>query len=580
MNNAQIADVFETIGHLLEFQGDNPFRIRAYRRAALNLRTLTADLAEVAQRGALEELPGIGKDLAAKIQELLATGRLAYFEELSRRVPKALVTLVSVPGIGPKKARLLYDRLHVTSLDQLEDLARRHKLRGLPGMEAKTEENILQGLQVVRQGQARMPLGAALALANEVMKPLAALPSVRQIVTAGSVRRRQESIGDIDLLAVSSRPGEVMDRFVTLPQVAQILAHGRTKSSIRTAGGVQVDLRVVEPDSFGAALVYFTGSKQHNVTIRGLANRRGLLVNEYGVFREKTHRRLAGATEEEVYRALGLPWIPPELREDRGEVGQGMAGTLPELVTMDAIRGDFHLHSDWSDGAHPIEEVAAAVKRAGYEYMLLSDHSHSLKVAGGLTAAELLKQRGIVERLNARLAPFRILLGTEMEILPDGRLDYPDTVLAKLDVVIAAVHSAFKQPRAVMTRRIVKAIRNPYVHILAHPTGRLWGQRAPYDVDLDEVARAAAQTGAALEINAYPTRMDLNDRQARRARELGALLAISTDTHALTQLETFELGLSMARRAGLTAKDVLNTRRVHEVLKWAQQKPHRRDGRS
>ncbi|OGX40578.1 MAG: DNA polymerase III, partial [Omnitrophica WOR_2 bacterium RIFCSPHIGHO2_02_FULL_68_15] len=401
-------------------------------------------------------------DLAAKIQEMLTTGRLAYLEALTKRVPKALSALMTVPGIGPKKARLLYDRLHVTSLTQLEQLAKSHRLQALPGFEQKTEENILRGLQVVKQGQERMPLGTALALARELVAYLGAGSSVREVVPAGSLRRRQETIGDLDLLAVSTKP-------------AQVQQHGPTKSSIRTPSGLQVDLRVVAPAAFGAALVYFTGSKEHNVKIRGLANRLGLTVNEYGVFKEKTGRRVAGKTEEEVYKALGLPWIPPELREDRGEVERGLAGTLPDLMTMKAVRGDFHLHSDWSDGAHPIEEVAAAAKRKGYEYMLLSDHSHSLRVAGGLTAAELMQQRAIVDALNVKLAPFRILLGTEMEILPDGRLDYPDRVLAALDVVIAAVHSAFKQPKAVMTRRIVTALRNPYVHILAHPTGRLWG---------------------------------------------------------------------------------------------------------
>lgn len=572
MTNLQIADTFDTIADLLELQGENPFRIRAYRRAALNVRGLAEGLAEVAQRGALEELPGIGQDLAAKIQEMVTTGRLAYLEELTKRVPQELAVLMTVPGIGPKKARLLYERLHVTSLAHLEQLAKAQKLRDLPGFEAKTEENILRGLQVVKQGQERMPLGTALALANDLVKYLASASSVREVVPAGSLRRRQETIGDLDLLVVSTKPAEVMDRFVAWPQVAQVQAHGQTKSSIRTSAGLQVDLRVVEPASFGAALVYFTGSKQHNVTIRSLANRHGLTVNEYGVFTEKTGRRVAGKTEADVYKALGLPWIPPELREDLGEVERAAAGTLPDLITMEQIRGDFHLHSDWTDGAHPIEEVAKAAKRKGYEYMLLSDHSHSLTVAGGLTAGELLEQRAIVDALNTRLKPFRILLGTEMEILPDGRLDYPDTVLAQLDVVIAAVHSAFKQPRAVMTRRIVTALQNPYVHILAHPTGRLWGEREPYDVDLDEVARVAATTGAALEINAYTKRLDLNDAQAKRAHELGALLVISTDTHALAQLDAFELGLSMARRAWLTADDVLNTRRVEDVLAWARRK--------
>jgi len=584
MSNLGIADAFDTIADLLELQGENPFRIRAYRRAALNLRSLAEDLADVAQRGALEELPGIGKDLAAKIQEMLTTGRLTYLEALKQQVPGELSVLMTVPGIGPKKAKLLYDRFHVKSLEHLEELAKAQKLRGLPGMEAKTEENILRGLQIVKQGQERMPLGTAMALAEDIVKHLKRLTSVREIVPAGSLRRRRDTVRDLDILVVSTHPAQVMDRFVALPHVAQVQAHGHTKSSIRTKEGAQVDLRVVEPESFGAALVYFTGSKAHNVKIRGLANKRGLTINEYGVFKERSGRRVAGKTEADVYRTLGLPWIPPELREDLGEVEAALAGTLPTLVTMEDIRGDFHLHSDWTDGAHSIEAVAKAARARGYEYMLLSDHSQSLKVAGGLTPKELLEQRTLVDTLNARLKPFRILLGSEMEILPDGRLDYPDDVLARLDVVIGAVHSAFRQPKAVMTRRIITAIRSPYVHILAHPTGRLWGEREPYEVDLDEVARVAAQTGAALEINAYTKRLDLNDVQAKRAHELGAMIVISTDTHVLAQLSSFELGLSLARRAWLRREDVLNTRRVDDVLAWVRRKrslsqhgDHRRD---
>lgn len=572
MTHLEIADTFDTIADLLELQGENPFRIRAYRRAALNLRSLAQDLAEIAARGALEELPGIGKDLAAKIQEMLATGRLAYLEELKKKVPAALSILMTVPGIGPKKAKLIYDKFKVKSLKELEELARAQKLRSLPGLEAKTEENILRGIQIVKQGQERMPLGTAAALADDIVRHLKRLASIQEIVPAGSLRRCRETVRDIDILVISTHPKPVMDRFVTLPHVAQVQAHGTTKSSIRTQAGIQVDLRVVEPESFGAALVYFTGSKQHNIKIRGLANKLGLTINEYGVFKEKTGRRVAGKTEEEVYKALGLPWIPPELREDLGEVEAALRGRLPPLVTVEDLKGDFHLHSDWSDGAHPIEEVAKAARSRGYEYMVLTDHSQTLKVAGGLTPKELLEQRAEIDRLNARLRPFRILQGTEMEILPDGRLDYPDEVLAKLDVVVAAVHSAFKQPKDQMTQRILKAIRRPRVHILAHPTGRLWGEREPYEVDLEEVARVAAQTGTALEINSYTKRMDLNDAQAKRAHELGAKIVISTDTHVLTQLNAIDLGVSLARRAWLGPGDVLNSHSVDEVLEWARRK--------
>ena len=516
MKNFEIARCFDLMADLLEVKGENPFRVRAYRRAAQNLETLTQEVETLAAKKRLEEIPGVGRDLAGKIQEYLQTGRIHDLDSLRREVPPAVVELMGVPGVGPQTARLLYDKCKITSVAQLEEQAGAGKLRGLPGIQVKTEQNLLKAIRTIRQGQGRMGLGQALPLAEELVQALGRVRGVKEVSPAGSVRRGKETVGDIDILATSTSPREVMEAFVALPQVAEVLEKGETKASIRHREGIQVDLRVVAPAAFGAALVYFTGSKEHNVKIRGLANRLGLTVNEYGVFKEKTGRRVAGKTEEEVYKALGLPWIPPELREDRGEVERGLAG--------------------------------------------------------GLTAAELMQQRAIVDALNVKLAPFRILLGTEMEILPDGRLDYPDRVLAALDVVIAAVHSAFKQPKAVMTRRIVTALRNPYVHILAHPTGRLWGERAPYEVDLDEAARVAAATGAALEINAYTKRLDLNDAQAKRAHELGALLVISTDTHALTQLDSFELGLSMARRAWLTADDVLNTRCADDVMAWARRK--------
>lgn len=572
MKQLEIADIFERIADLLELKGENPFRVRAYRRAALNLRNFTGDLDAMVQAGSLEEIPGVGKDLAEKIREIAQTGHLAYLDRVQKEVPAILSTLVDVPGVGPKTAKLLHDRFRLKSLEQLEKLVQAGKLRSLPGMGEKKEQNILRGIQILRAGQERMPLGIAAAVGEEFVRALRKLPEVRRITVAGSLRRRRETVRDIDILITSTHPQKVMDRFVSLDPAAQVQAHGETKSSIRTAQGVQVDLRVVEPDSFGAALVYFTGSKEHNVKIRGLANRMGLIVNEYGVFRLKGNRRVAGKEEADVYRALGLAWVPPELREDLGEVERAQKGRLPRLVERKDLRGSFHNHTNRTDGSHPLQELVQAVRGEGYEYMLLSDHSQSLRVAHGLSESDLLKEMEEVRRLNRRLGKFRVLMGAEVDILPDGRLDYPDRVLAKLDVVIAAVHSAFKQPKAVMTKRIVRALENQHVNILAHPTGRLLGERDPYGVEMDDLCRAAAKTQTALEINSYTRRLDLNDLQARRAREMGARLVISTDTHVLDQLADIELGLSMARRAWLEPRDLLNTLSVKELLAWVGKK--------
>ncbi len=572
MKHLEAAYLFDEIADLLEVQGDNPFRIRAYRRAALNLRNLGEDLQARVEGATLTEIPGIGKELAEKITEIVRTGKLRYLEELRRKVPESLSTLMSVPGIGPKTAKLVYERFRVRSVNDLERLVRSGRLRKLPGWKEKKEENLLRGIGVVRAGQQRMPLGVARELGRQILESLKRYPEVERISLAGSLRRCQETVRDIDVLITSRKPDRVMGRFVQEKFVAQVQAHGPTKSSIRTAQGTQVDLRVVDPAAFGAALVYFTGSKAHNIKIRTLANRKGLTINEYGVFREKSGRRIAGEEEEDVYQALGLAWIPPELREDRGEVEAGEEGGLPRLVERKQLLGSFHNHSDWSDGSHPMEEVARAVRQQGYRYMLLSDHSRSLRVAGGLTESELLEQMGEVEKLNRRLRPFRILKGSEVDILPDGRLDYPDRLLSKLDLVIAAVHSAFRQPREVMTRRILRALANPFVRILAHPTGRLLGEREAVEVDLEEVYRAAARNRVALEINCYTRRLDLNDAQAKRARESGAKLVISTDTHVLGQLNDIELGIALARRAWAGPSDILNSMKADELLAWASDK--------
>ncbi len=572
MQQREIADVFDQIGDLLELKGENRFRIQAYRRAALNLRGLAENLERLAAAGELENIPGIGKDLSAKIQEMLATGRLRFLDQLKREVPESLATLLTIPGIGPKTAKLVYDKFKVKSIHHLEEIVKSGKLRSLPGFQQKKEENILRGVQLLKAGQERMSLGVALALAEEVLQSVKKLPGIRRISFCGSLRRRKETVRDLDLLITSDQPAKVMAGFVRLPFVHRVQSHGETKSSIRTKQGVQVDLRVVDPDSFGAALVYFTGSKEHNIRIRSLANKMGLTVNEYGVFKIKGNRRVAGREEKDVYKALGLTWMPPEIREDRGEVEAAQRGTLPGLVEAEQIKGSFHNHSNWSDGAHSLEEVARAVKAKGYQYMLLSDHSQSLRIAGGLSEKDLLRQMEEVRKLNRRMGSFKILMGSEVDILPDGRLDYPDALLKKLDMVIAAVHSAFKQPKETMTRRIVKGLKNRYVSILAHPTGRLLGEREPLQVDMEEVCRAAAGSHTALEINCCTQRLDLNDVHARQAREAGAKLAVSTDTHVLDQLDSLELGVAMARRAWAAPNDVLNTLNLKSLLAWVARK--------
>ncbi len=569
MRNLEIAKLFNEIADLLEIKDENIFKIRAYRRAAMNLESLTEEIEAVAGRGGLTEIAGIGKDLAAKIEQALETGRIEYLEELRREIPRGVVELMAIPGVGPKTAKLLFDRLQVDSVEKLEALAQKGKLLGLPGIKQKTVENIVKGIQVVKKGRERMLLGRALPLAREIIQTLEKIPQVRKISIAGSLRRMRETVRDFDLLITSTKPAKVMEIFTSLPQVAEVLVHGETKATIRHREGIQVDLRVVEPECFGAALQYFTGSKEHNIRVRELASRKGLKVSEYGVFNEATGKRLAGATEEEVYRAIGLPYIPPELREDAGEIEAALEGRLPNLLELDDLRGDLHAHTNWSDGHHDLEALVEAAHRKGYEYVIVSDHSRSSTVAGGLSEEKLLDQIGKIRALNKKYTNFRILAGSECDILADGRMDFPDRVLAQLDIVLCAVHSRFKQGRAEMTARIVKALSNPYVNILAHPTGRLIGERDPYDVDLEAVFAAAKQHGKAVEINAQPSRLDLNDHHARRAKELGVMLSIDTDTHFLDQLENMTLGVATARRAWISKADVVNAMPLEKLLAWA-----------
>lgn len=567
MVNLEIARIFNAIADMLEIKGDNPFRVRAYRRAAENIEGLAEDVAILVERESLEQIPGIGKDLAAKIHEFVTTGTLREYDKLKGEVPPGVVELLHIPGVGPKTAKLLYDEKGIDSTEKLEAAARAGELRGLPGIKAKTEENILRGIEMLRRASGRMPLGLALPLAQEFIARLEQVKGCQRIHYAGSLRRMKETVGDIDILAISTAPAKIMDAFVTLPSVHDILAKGETRSSVMTRHGIQVDVRVVEPEAFGAALAYFTGSKAHNIRLRDMARKKGLKISEYGVFEERTGKRIAGKEEEDIYEVLGLPFIVPELREDAGEIEAALQGQLPDLITVDDIRGDLHVHSTWSDGAHAIEEVAEAAQRRGYAYIAITDHSKGLGVARGLGAEDLAKQCEEIRKLNQRFKNFRILTGVEVDIRADGSLDLPDAVLAKLDFVVASVHSALRQDREKMTQRIVRAVGNPHVRALGHPTGRLLGEREPFEVHLDDVLHAARQSGIALEINASPSRLDLNDVHARRVKEAGLSLVINTDTHTLANFEYIHLGVATARRAWIETKDVWNALSLKQLLK-------------
>jgi DNA polymerase (family 10) len=576
MKNVEIANLFNEIADFLEVKDENPFRIRAYRRAAQAVEGLAEDIAAIAERRTLLEVPGIGKDLGAKIQEYLANGKVEYLEGLRKEIPAGVIELMGIHGVGPKTAKLLYEQIRVVSVERLEELAKAHKLAGLPGIKAKTEENILKGIAVWRSGRERMPLGTALVLAEAILGELKTLKEVNEIAAAGSLRRMRETVKDIDILVTSTRSARVMEVFTGLPNAAEILAHGETKSSVRLRENIQVDLRVVEPDCYGAALQYFTGSKQHNIRVRELAQRKGLKVSEYGVFNEKTNRRVGGRTEAEVYKAVGLPFIPPELREDGGEIEAALEGRLPTLVSLPDIRGDLQMHTTWSDGSHSLSDLAVGVRAKGYQYMAVTDHSKSTTVAGGMKEEQVLQMIAEVRALNKKMKGFRILAGCEVDIKGDGSLDFPDEILRQLDLVLVSVHSRFKMTREEMTARIVRAVQHPLVHMLGHPTGRLIGERSAYEVDMEAVLAAARAAGTAVEINASPSRLDLNDLHARRAKELGIPVAINTDAHTIAQLDYMRFGVSVARRGWLTPGDVLNAMPENQLISWLEKKRPRR----
>ncbi|GIX04869.1 MAG: DNA polymerase/3'-5' exonuclease PolX [Planctomycetaceae bacterium] len=567
MQNVALAAAFEELADLLELQGANPFRVRAYRQAARTLESWPQPIADLLQDPSfkLTELPGIGDDLAQKIKTLVETGELPQLEALRRQYPADVLQMLKIPGLGPKKVATPLRELAIHSLAELKHAAETGRIAQLKGFGAKTEHTILQGLQLLEQAGQRVLLSVAKPWAEAIVHDLRQVPHVQQVEAAGSLRRRRETCGDLDILAVSSQPQVVMDRLAAHPLVAAVLARGDTKQRVRLHGGMELDLRVVPAESYGAALQYFTGSKEHNLALRRRAQERGLKINEYGVFRGDQY--LGGRTEEEVYAAVGLPWIPPELRENRGEIELAERHQLPHLIERRDLRGDLHMHTTASDGAASVRDMVLAAKERGHRYIAITDHSPRVSLAHGLDATRLRAHWRQIEKLRREISGIEILCGVECDILEDARMDLPDDVLAEADWVIASLHYGLKQPREQIQRRLQAALQHPYVDVIGHPSGRLIGSRAGADLDYQQLFRMAQDHGKMLEINASPQRLDLDDVHAAAARDHGVLLVISTDAHSVPGLDQLEYGVYVARRAGLTAQDVANTRSWRDFQK-------------
>ncbi len=559
MDNTEVARILDEVADRLEIVDENPFRVRAYRNAARTLRTLGDPVARLAGedgRG-LDRLPGIGRDLAGRIIEILKTGDLALRRELTDRIPASLLELMRVRGVGPKRARRFYQELGIKTLDELEEAARSGRLLGLRGMGETLVARIRQGIADQRARAGRFRLDEAEVHATRVVAHLKGAPGVEAIEMAGSLRRRRETVGDLDVLVASGNGAVVAERFVSYAEVRQILARGETRCAIVLRNGLQVDLRVVPRVSYGAALHYFTGSKAHTIAVRALGVRRGLKINEYGVFRGS--RRIGGGAEEDVYRAVGLSWVPPELREDGGEIEAARGGRLPGLVDLGQIRGDLQIHTDATDGANTLGEMVRACRERGYGYMAITDHTKSLRIAGGMEEDGFRRQARSIEEITRRDRSIAVFRSAEVDILPDGRLDLDEATLETLALVMVGVHSKLEMPEAEMTERVIRAMRHPRVRILAHPTGRILGRREPCAIDMTLVARAARDLGVFLEINAQPERLDLNDVHVKMAKEAGARFVIDTDAHRVADLDLMRFGVDQARRGWCEARDIVNT---------------------
>jgi DNA polymerase (family 10) len=563
MRNLEIAFIFNQIADLLEIQSANPFRVRAYRRAAANVEGLADNIETIALNGTLRNIAGIGDDLANKIEEYIRTGTMEFHEQLKQEVPLGLAKMVEIPSVGPKTAKQIYDAFKVQGIDELEELCKTDKLLSVSGFKQKTIDNILRGIEIYRRRRGNYLLGRTVPIATQICKYLES--SAERVAYAGSLRRMKEIVHDVDILAASTNVEQTMKAFLGMPFIESVLAQGPTKASVRVQDDLQVDLRVIEPKSWGAAMHYFTGSKAHNIRMRERALKQSMKLNEYGLF-DADDKEIAAATEEDIFEKLGLPYIPPVLREDWGEMEAAAQGKLPNLIQLQDIRGDLHMHTTWSDGKYSAEEMVEAGRTRGYKYVAITDHSKSLGVAGGLSDEDLLKHTDECRALDAKYSDIRVLAGTEVDIRQDGTLDYPDELLAKLDFVVASVHTGFKQDKATLTMRVMRAMQNPFVRVIGHPTGRLLGDRDPYELDFDEIMKEAARTRTCLEVNSNFHRLDLNDMHCRKARELGVHLIISTDSHNYDDLLNLPYGVATAQR-GWTEKDrVLNARPVEDML--------------
>jgi DNA polymerase (family 10) len=569
MNNRQLADTFTLIANLSEIKGEIIYKTLAYRKAADSLTSLGREASEYWKEGKLEDIPGVGKAISEKIDELLSTGKLEFLEKLKKEVPPSLADWLQVPGLGPKKIGLIWKTLNITTLAQLEKAARAGKLRDLPGMGAKSETQILTGIESLARRSGRIPLGRAWPLAQEIIAELKKVKGVVAAEPAGSLRRMRSTVGDLDILVASKESAPVMEAFIHLPRVSRVLGKGETKSSIEFSDGVRAQVWVHPPERFGTALAYATGSKDHNVHLRELALAKGLSLSEHSLTRTKGRGEILCATEEEVYKTLGLPWIPPELREDRGEVQAAQANKLPKLIEVKDIRADLQTHSTWSDGKLSMLEMAQAAARRGIRVIAFTDHSVSLGVTGGLSMQDHKKQSAEIKKVQQKLGDSILVLhATEVEIKADGTLDYPDEFMASLDLVLASLHTSLRQPREKVTQRMLNAIRNPHVDIIGHPTGRLIPDREGADLDMDAVLKAAAESGVALEINADPARLDLDDAYARRAKDMGIPLSINTDAHSESHFDVLPYGVAIARRAWVEPKDVINCWPTKKLLEW------------
>ncbi len=569
MVNEELSHMFNGIADILEIKNENPFRIRAYRRAAQIMEDLPDDAGVMLGDGRLKQVPGIGKDLEARIEEFVRTGRMQVYEDLTQQFPRGVLDILTIPGVGPKTAKLLFDTYGIDSVEKLEAAAQSGALQGIRGIKEKTIANMLKGIALKKSIQGRFPLGTALPIGEMIVHELGTVKGVQALELAGSIRRRKETVGDIDILVVSDEPQLLMDVFVGLKDIERVLSHGTTRSSAILKGThLQVDVRVVEQESFGAALAYFTGSKTHNIKLREIAVRQGYKLNEYGVFDMKNDRRIAGATEQDVYDKLGLQFVPPEIREDQGEIELALERKLPPLLEQADIRGDVHMHTVYSDGDSTVEQMALAAQERGYGYIAITDHSQSLGIARGLNPQRLEAEIREIDAFNRKGHRIKVLRGMEVDILGDGSLDMDSALLDRLDIVIGSIHTGFKQSREQITGRMIRAMETGLVDCIGHPSGRLIGERDAYDVDWDAVFAAAREHRVAMEINAYPLRLDLTDTMIRKAHSKGLKFMITTDSHDPKQMRYMNYGVSVARRGWLGKDDVVNTREYKNIVRW------------